>query len=139
MMFDDEREAELQELVGRLDRLIPKDGAHLTIPASPGGHATTGNRLGYLRFGLEFLIAGLHPLPESEAEPPKITPQLDSLLTEDSKTPFDLCELDESIGSRPPTRTGFGLLGQLVVGVVLVLAAILLLLGVALVWRWVFG
>ncbi len=139
MMFDDEREAELQGLVERLDQLVPRDGAHLTIPAAPDAHATTGNRLGYLRFGIEFLQAALHPQPETEADPPRIAPQLDSLLTDESQAPFNLCELDESIGSRPPARTRFGFLGQLALGVLVVFVAIVLLLGAALVWRWVFG
>ena len=138
MLLDDAREAELRELVARLDRLVPKDGAHLTIPADPDGVATIGNRLGYLRFGIEFLTAALHPWPSCDAAPPRITPDLAHVLTEKSDAPFDLCELDESIGSRPPARTRFGAVGQLAAGVVLVLLAIVVLIGVALVWRWVF-
>jgi hypothetical protein len=139
MLLDDAREAELQELVERLDRLVPKDGAHLTIPADPDKNATVGNRLGYLRFGIEFLAAALRPLPDSDAAPPRITPNLDYFLTEGSETAFDLCELDESIGSRPPARSRLGPTGQLVVGVVVVLMLILLFIGVSVVWRWVFG
>ena len=139
MLLDDAREAEIQELVERLDRLVPKDGAHLTIPADPDRNATIGNRLGYLRFGIEFLAAALHPLPASDAAPPRLTPNLDYVLTEGSETAFDLCELDESIGSRPPARSRLGPTGQLVAGVVVVLTLILLFLGVSLVWRWVFG
>jgi hypothetical protein len=139
MLLDDAREAELRELVERLDRLVPKDGAHLTIPADPGKNATIGNRLGYLRFGIEFLAAALHPLPDSDTAPPRITPKLDYVLTEGSETVFDLCEIDESIGSRPPARSRLGPAGQLVAGFVVVLMLILLFLGVSLVWRWIFG
>jgi len=139
MMLDDAREAELEELVERLDRLVPKDGAHLTIPAGPDRNVTVGNRLGYLRFGTEFLAAALRPLPESEAAPPRISPNLDYLLTEGSETAFDLCELDESIASRPPARSRLGPAGQLVAGVVVVLSLILLFIGASVVWRWVFG
>jgi hypothetical protein len=139
MLLDDAREAELQELVERLERLVPKDGAHLTIPADPDKTTTIGNRLGYLRFGIEFLAAALHPLPDSDTAPPRIRPNLDYFLTEGSEAAFDLCELDESIGSRPPVRSRLGPMGQLVAGVVLVLMLVLLFIGVSLVWRWVFG
>lgn len=139
MLLDDARETELQELVERLDRLVPKEGAHLTIPAGPDKNATVGSRLGYLRLGIEFLAAALHPLPDSDAAPPRITPNLDYLLTEGSETAFDSCELDESIGSRPPARSRLGPTGQLIAGVVVVLTLILLFIGVSVVWRWVFG
>jgi hypothetical protein len=139
MLLDDARETELRELVERLDRLVPKDGAHLTIPAEPDKVATVGNRLGYLRFGIAFLAAALHPLASSDAAPPRITPYLDDLLTEGSETGFGLCELDESIGSRPPARSRLGAAGQLLAGVLVVLMLVLLFIGVSVVWRWVFG
>jgi hypothetical protein len=139
MLLDDLRETELHELVERLDRLVPKDGAHLTILTDADANATVGNRLGFLRFGIEFLAAALHPLPESDAAAPRITPNLDYFLTEGSLKAFDVCELDESIGSRPPARSRLGPTGQLVAGVVLVLILILLFIGVSVVWRWVFG
>ena len=81
----------------------------------------------------------LHPLPESEAEPPRITPRLDSLLTEGSETPFDLCELDESIGSRPPAQSRLGPFGQMSAGVGAVLILILAFIGAAVLWRCLFG
>src|SRR5512143_4085114 len=110
MTLDESQEAEAADLVARLDRLIPREGAHLTLPSEPGARTTIGNRLGYLRFGLEFLIAALRPLPESEHEPPRIEPDLGGVLTSGSRAPFDLCELDEAIASRPPARTRLGFL-----------------------------
>jgi hypothetical protein len=139
MLLDEDQEAELQELVERLDRLLPRDGARLTIPADADGNTTIGNRLGYLRFAVEFLSAALQPLPESETAPPRITPDLGSLLTDGSRTPFDLCELDESIVSRLPSRTRLGAGGQLGAGVLVVAALILLFIGASVVWRWMFG
>lgn len=97
MQLDETHEAELEELVVRLDRLIPKEGAHLTIPADPDGNTTVGNRLGYLRFGVEILRGALRPIPGSDEAPPRILPELDYLLTQGSETPFDLCEIDESV------------------------------------------
>jgi hypothetical protein len=139
MRLDDAAEAELEELVARLDRLVPREAAHVTIPADPDGSATVGNRSGYLRLGVELMSAALRPLPDSGALPPRIEPRLEGLLTEGSRSPFELCEIDESIASRPPVASRLGVLGQLGAGVVVVAAILLLFLGAALVWRWVFG
>ena len=138
-MTPEENEAEIAELVAQLDRLIPRAGAHLTIPSEPDARTTIGNRSGYLRFGLEFLAAALRPLPETEHEPPRIEPALGGLLTANSQAPFDLCEVDEAITSRPPARTRLGFFSQLAVGVALVAAVILLFIGASIVLRWLFG
>lgn len=138
MKLDEARETELRDLVERLDRLIPKDGAHLTISGNPEGTTTFGNRLGYLRFGVEFLAAALNPQPSSDAAPATIVPDLDDLLTDGSRTPFELCEIDEAIGSRPPASSGLGAPGQLVAALLVVGAAILCLIGASVVWRWLF-
>lgn len=139
MLLDEDREAELELLVARLDRLVPKDGARLAVPANGGGTAAVGNRLGYLRFGIEFLRAALRPRPQSEDEPPRITPDLGYVLTERSRLPFDSCELDEAIVSRPRVASGLGALGQIGGGVLTVIALILAFIGATVVWRWVFG
>jgi len=133
------REAELHELVARLERLIPREGAHLTIPGDRDGNTTIGNRLGYLRFGVEFLAAALRPLPSSDQAPTRVEPDLGYLLSQGSDAPFDLCEVDEAIGSRSPVEAGLGPLGQLFAGVLLVAAAILVLVGGSIVVRWLFG
>jgi hypothetical protein len=135
---DEEKENAVRELVASLDRLVPRDGAHLTLAADAGGKTTIGNRAGYLRFGIEVLAAALVPLGESEEGPPRIEPNLDYLLTS-TRGPLSLCEIDESIGSRPPVASGLGLLGQLVAGVLIVVAIGLLLAGAAVLFRWIFG
>lgn len=139
MLLDDEQEAALLALVERLDRLVPADGAHVTI--GPGGTAgaTVANRAGYLRLGIEFLTAALRPLPEEGDAPPRVVPRLDGLLTPESTRPFELCELDESIGSRPPVRSRLGPLGEILAGVLVVGGLILLLVAAGVVWRWVAG
>jgi hypothetical protein len=138
MLLDEEREAELQELVERLDRLVPKDGARLAL-SGEADRALIGNRTGYLRFAIAFLQAALQPVPQSEDEPPRIAPELGPLLTAGSRAPFDSCELDESIVSRPPASSALGVLGQLGGGVAAVFAVILLLIGASVVWRWIWG
>ena len=139
MWLDEIAEAELDELVTRLDGLVPKEGAHLTISANPDGNTAVGSRLGYLRFAVEMLRAAVRPAPSSDEAPPRILPNLDYLLTTGSETPFDLCEIDESIVSRPPVASQLGAIGQLAAGVLTVGAIILLLIGSLVVWRWVFG
>jgi hypothetical protein len=136
MHLDGERETELRELAARLDRLVPREGAHVTL--LPATDATVGNQMGYLRFGLEFLLAALDPLPATETAPSRIVPRLEGLLTEDSAR-LDSCELDEAIESRPPVQSRLGAGGQLLAGVLTVAAVILLLIGASVVWRWIFG
>jgi hypothetical protein len=139
MELDDETEAELQDLVDRLDHLVPKEGAHLTLPADAEGRTTAGNRAGYLRLGIELLRAALSPLPASEEAPTRVVLQVDELLTEGSRAPFELCELDESIGSRPPAQSRLGVFGQMGTGVGVVLILILAFVGAAVLWRCLFG
>lgn len=138
MELEQTREAELRELVERLERLIPRDGAHLTMPGDAGDHSTVGSRLGYLRLGVEVLAAALRPLPSDETAPARIEPNLGDLLTPGSRTPFELCEVDEAIGSRPPVETQLGVVGQLFAGVLVVAALLLLLLVGSLVVGWLF-
>jgi hypothetical protein len=134
----EEQEAELRALIARIDGLVPSEGAHLTLPSAPGSRATIGNRLGYLRLGIELLRAALDPLPASGSAPARIEPELDSVLSKDSTAPFDLCEIDEAIGSRPPVEARVGLLGHLVAGVGVVSVILLLLLALFLAARWIF-
>jgi hypothetical protein len=139
MELEEEKEAELQELVGRLDALVPADGAHVTIPVDAEGRTSAGNRLGYLRLGIELLVAALHPVPASDERPAEIVPQLGGLLTEGSRPPFETCEIDESIGSRPPVESRLGAVGQIGIGVGVVLIVLLAFVGAAVLWRAIFG
>jgi hypothetical protein len=139
MQLDDATEAELEEVVGRLDALVPSEGAHLTIPADAEGRTSAGNRLGYLRLGIEILVAALHPVPASEDAPAQVVPQLGSILSEGSRPPFETCELDESIGSRPPVQSRLGAFGQIGIAVGVVLIVLLAFVGAAVLWRAIFG
>jgi hypothetical protein len=139
MLLDEAREAELDDLVARLDRLLPKQGAHLTLPAQVDAHAIVGNRLGYLRFGVEILRAARHPTTGPGDAAPRIEPELDYLLTRGHETPLDFWEIDESIASRPPVASRLGALGQLGAGVFVVGVVVALFIAAAVVWRWVFG
>jgi hypothetical protein len=137
MHLNEETEEVIRERVASLDHLVSRDGAHLTF-GDANGKTTVGNRAGYMRLGIELLSAALQPLGESETEPPRIEPKLDYLLTS-ARGPFTLCEIDESIVSRPPVASGLGLLGQLAAGVLVLVVIGFLLAGAAVVFRWIFG
>ena len=139
MDLDETLETELRAAVERLDRLIPKDGAHLAVGAEGSGRTVVGSRLGYLRLAVEFLAAAAQPLPATDTEPARIVPRVEYLLGRGSPPPFDLYEIDEAIGSRPPVRSGLGALGELLAGVLAVAALIALFLAGAVAVRWLFG
>lgn len=138
MLLDEEREAELELLAARLDRLIPTGGARLLVEGDSGS-TLVGNRVGYLRLAIELLKAALRPVAQSDTAPARITPDLGGLLGDPSRSPFASCELDEAVVSRPPAVSGLGALGQIGAGVAVVAVMVLLLIGVSVVWRWVFG
>jgi hypothetical protein len=138
MQWED-TEAQVRELVGQLDRLVPRDGAHIMFPAAAGDRTTVGNRLGYLRLGIELLRAALDPAQGPGDAPARIALNIGYLDAEGSAPPWDVCELDEAIISRPPVQSELGPLGQLVSGVLVVVLLILLFIGGAVLWRWIFG
>jgi hypothetical protein len=129
---------EIHDLVDELDRIVPREGARLKIPAEPDGAATVGTRLGYLRLGVELLRAGLSPLVETASGAPRIPLDIDYLLTPDSDPPFDVCEIDEGVERRPPSRKRLGAIGQLLAGVGVAAVLALLLLGLLAVLSRVF-
>jgi hypothetical protein len=129
---------ELRELVDQLDRLIPKEGARLKIPADSEGKTTIGTQRGYLRLGVELLRAGLNPTAPAEPEIPQLPLDIAYLLTPDSETPFNLCEIDEDVDQLPARRKRLGALGQLLAALVTVAALGLIVLGVGAALSWIF-
>ncbi len=119
----------IEELVDELDRLIPREGAKLRMPADADGIATAGTRLGYLRLGVELLRAGLSPSTETEAGAHRIPLDVEYLLTPDSVPPFERCEIDEDVERRPPRRKELGAFGQIMAGIGVAGVLALLLLG----------
>jgi len=127
---------DLRELVDEIDRLVPKDGAKLKMPADADGNTTVGTQRGYLRLGVELLRAGLSPIDGPPPEIPRIPLDITYLLTHDSRTPFELCEIDERVEELPPAGGKLGALGQLLTAVVAVVVIGLVLVGGAVVISW---
>jgi hypothetical protein len=130
---------ELRDLVEQMDRLVSKEGAKLRIPGDPDGNTTIGTQRGYLRLGVEFLRAGLAPTATAaERDIPHIPLDIGYLLTPDSETPFDLCEVDEDVERLPPRSRKLGPLGQLLAALVAVAVVGLILVGAVALLVWMF-
>jgi hypothetical protein len=127
---------ELRELVDELDRLVPREGAKLKMPADTDGNTTVGTQRGYLRLGVELLRAGLAPIDSTPSEIPRIPLDITYLLTADSRTPFELCEIDERVEELRPVDRKLGALGQLLAAVVAVVVLGLLLIGAGVAISW---
>jgi hypothetical protein len=123
--------AELRRLVDQLDTLVPKEEARLRIPSDPDGHETTGTRRGYLRLGIEFLRAGLAPTTANGGGAAHLPLEIDYLLTPDSATPFEVCEVDADVEGLPPRARKLGAVGQLLAALAAVSIVGLILVGAA--------
>jgi hypothetical protein len=121
---------ELRDLIDRLDALISKEGAKLRIPADPDGRTSVGTRQGYLRLGIELLRAGSNPSePSEEGGRPFLAVDIENLLTPDSESPFELCELVDDPEGLPPRVRKLGPLGQLLAALIAVVVVGLIILG----------
>lgn len=75
---------ELSKIVNSLDSVVPRENAHFAIYTYGGGtdeSFTQGNSNGYLRYGIEFLKAGLRIGDDKKDE---IEVELGYLINEDS-------------------------------------------------------
>ena len=130
---------ELRELANQLDRLVPREGAKLRLPSDPDGNTTAGTQRGYLRLAIELLRAGLQPLERgNEHDIPHIPLDIDYLLTPDSKSPFDLCEVVEDVERLPPSVQKLHPVGQLIAAVLAVAVVGLIMVGAAAMLSWLF-
>lgn len=103
MALSDAQLVELRILVKRVDDVVPKEGACVSLCAQDW-NVSFGNQEGYVRLGLEILRAALDPLPDSEKAPLRVAPDLGYLLTPDSSSPLGLCEVRDDIVAE--TREG---------------------------------
>ena len=138
-MTPESRLSQLRELVDQLDRLVPREGAKLRIPADRDGKTTVGTPQGYLRLGIELLRAGLEPLePGEKSDIPCLPLCIEYLLTADSETPFELCEVADDADRLPPRARKLGAVGQLMAALLAVIALGVVGLGAAAVVSWLF-
>jgi hypothetical protein len=130
---------ELRELANQLDRLVPREGAKLRLPSDPDGSTTAGTQRGYLRLAIELLRAGLQPLERGdEHDVPHIPLDIDYLLTPDSTSPFDLCEVVDDVERLPPRVQKLHPLGQLIAALLAVAVVGLIIVGAAAILSWLF-
>jgi hypothetical protein len=119
---------ELRALVDQLDRLVPKEGARLRIPTDTDGN-TAGTQRGYLRLGIEMLRAAL--AVETGDHRPYLPLAIDYLMTTDSGTPFEVCEIVDDPDRLPAPERKLGALGQLMAALIAVVVLGLIGLGAA--------
>lgn len=102
----------IRELVAELDSLVPREGARICLQVYGGGpdeSRVVANEGGYLRFGIEFLKAGLcSPVGSSPGSMSWLTAgkgslvecDLEGLLTEASDVHFESFVLSDEDGGR---------------------------------------
>jgi hypothetical protein len=128
---------ELRDLVDRLDRLVPKEGARLRMPADADGNTTAGTQRGYLRLGVELLRAGLNPAdPGGAGERAHVPLDVDYVMTSDSRPPFEVCEIVDDPDHLPARARKLGPAGQLMAALIAVVVLGLIGLGAAAVLSW---
>ena len=128
---------ELRELVDQLDRLVPKEGARLRMRGDAEG-TTAGTQRGYLRLGIEMLRAGLAPVEAGQADHrPQIPLAIDYLMTADSESPFEVCEVVDDPDNLPPPVRKLGAVGQLMAALIAVAVLGLIGLGAAAMLSWI--
>jgi len=115
-------EAAAEELVAKLDALVPREGARVALSQYGGGPdecRVVANRRGYLRLGIEFLRAAFAPHEKQHV----IKADIHYLLTEDSDIGFDWFERREDLPPAAPESRpgrivgpiiGFGFLGLII-------------------------
>jgi hypothetical protein len=93
----------LRQLVDQLDRLTPREGACVLMEQVGGGPDEgrfVANETGYLRFGIEFLKAGLAPHKSSEPSRSPVTVDIKYLVSEESVIGFDEFVRDDALAVR---------------------------------------
>jgi len=131
--MDDTNEATAQELITKLDSLVPRDGGRVSLTQYGGGpdeSRVIANRRGYLRLGIEFLKASFAPYEKQHL----IKTDIRYLLTDDSDVAFDWFERREDLPQTTPQSRrahiipsiiGFGFLGLVILCAIIGLVTII--------------
>jgi hypothetical protein len=133
-------------LTEELDRLVPREGARVSLRQHGGGPDEShivANELGYLRFGVELLKAAhASPSPAPGAATNEVASDLEYLFTEDSDIGFDALYRSETFDVGPSgltlrQRVTVGLLQVGCVGLLLAVVA-LAIMGLVTFASWLF-
>jgi hypothetical protein len=130
-------EERIRQLMEELDRLAPKDGAYIRLEQYGGGPdegRIVANQAGYLRFGIEFLKAGVMPHRPSKSGQSSVAIDLTYLVTADSVIGFDEFIRDERPPETEPQRSalnwvrmalGFGFIAGCIVVVIFAVVGVI--------------
>ena len=125
-----------EELVSRLDALVPRDGARVSLAQYGGGpdeSRVIANQRGYLRLGIEFLKAAFAPHEKQHL----VKTDIRYLLTEDSDVSFDWFERREDLPKHTAEESKrVSVIGTIVGFTVLALVASCALVGLITIVRW---
>jgi hypothetical protein len=128
-MFDPLSDEKLRSLVSEIDSIVPREGGYLKFVQYGGGpdeSYVTGSRLGYLRFGLEFLRGSVgEAYPDQPGGLPNASINLVNIVDAASDIRFDWFEISEGPDKPDQLRRksrdrllGCGCAGILISGVV---------------------
>lgn len=133
--MNEPEEASAEHLIAKLDALVPRDRACVTLRQYGGGpdeSRVTANQRGYLRLGIEFLKAAFAPTNKENS----LKADIRYLLTEDSDVGFDWFERREDLPlPLKPGRRRRIVASAFALGC-LVFVAVLAVVGLIAVVRW---
>ena len=128
-------EAAAEELIAKLDTLVPREGAHVSLAQYGGGpdeSCVIANRRGYLRLGIEFLKAAFAPHEKQHL----VKADIRYLLTRDSDVSFDWFERREDLPLATPDDKRVNIVGTIVAFSVLAVILTCALVGLITIVRW---
>ena len=129
-------DARIQQTISWLDDEIPREGARVRLDQygdGPDESRIIANKLGFLRLGLELLRGAYAP---TEQDTDAVTVDIDYLLTADSSIGFDWFERREPEDEHASSSSRFA---PVVILSVVAVLALLMLIGLVVVVRWLVG
>jgi hypothetical protein len=128
-------EAATEELIAKLDALVPRDGARVSLSQYGGGpdeSRVVANRRGYLRLGIEFLRAAFAPHEKQHL----VKADIRYLLTDDSDVGFNWFERREDLPQATPESRRARIIGPIIGFGFLGLVVLCALVGLVTIVRW---
>ena len=133
-----DNEQPIVELIEKLDKLAPKEGAIVKFQQYGGGPDESriiANRNGYLRFGIELLKASFaEPVNKAGDNPNAININLD-FVPKDSEIQFDWFDRTEDLNIKEETSSSWI---SLFLGIIFVIFIALSIIGLITAIKWIF-